>query len=627
MKNKSNKNKKIKYMISATTIIVLLLAATIGTNPVLSKTSDSFNEEISFSIEKAELVQQSNVKNLNGDDILFEIGDGDDRLPSLTMDDEGRTILTWTQDVSPTESSMGIAYAEDPVDLSSWEAIWIITIYSFPHITYCDTAFIESADPYNYQGLLGTFIDRENEIIGYYTIDDITQDPTELFFNYFTTNNIDPSYAVIDDHNWYETLNPQHTIGPYYMYIHDIQYEYMIPSCPTIFQTQIYEETGHSITFFDGQSNLITAPASDPDMACIENRFHLTWQYHDQSTETDKIVWKKIVPISQADIEYTPYQQYIDDGMHPSIAADENKVITVYEDISSRSTSIKSAISEDDGDTWDYAMLGPGSHPDVEIVDGVIYLGYVDEANLYLITSEDNGQTWSEPEQINDIDGTVEAEENCIEIHKSGIAWVDNRGETLDICYQPLPVKEPIAKTLISPDPMSVLMMYTLEPMISKIYLGDLTDGHIITEIDTSTIQINGDITPISCDVISSHPGFSGEVLQLQFEIAPFIQSYMPLWDITQQQYTVSAIFTDETEFQVKGDVTITGHISGDANCDGKANVGDAVYLINYVFNDGPQPQIPCQGDANGDGDINVGDAVYLINYVFYSGPGPVNIC
>ena len=68
-------------------------------------------------------------------------------------------------------------------------------------------------------------------------------------------------------------------------------------------------------------------------------------------------------------------------------------------------------------------------------------------------------------------------------------------------------------------------------------------------------------------------------------------------------------------------------HICGDANGDAGVNVGDAVFLINYVFKGGPAPNPLCAGDANGDDEVNVGDAVYLINYVFKGGPGPVEPC
>lgn len=62
----------------------------------------------------------------------------------------------------------------------------------------------------------------------------------------------------------------------------------------------------------------------------------------------------------------------------------------------------------------------------------------------------------------------------------------------------------------------------------------------------------------------------------------------------------------------------------GDANGDYKINVGDAVYLINYIFKGGPHP-MPYNdcGDANCDNKVNVGDAVYMINYVFKGGQAP----
>jgi immune inhibitor A len=68
-------------------------------------------------------------------------------------------------------------------------------------------------------------------------------------------------------------------------------------------------------------------------------------------------------------------------------------------------------------------------------------------------------------------------------------------------------------------------------------------------------------------------------------------------------------------------------YICGDANGDGNVNVGDAVFVIAYVFSGGPAPDPLCLGDANGDGNVNIGDAVHLINYVFKGGPAPVEPC
>jgi len=61
----------------------------------------------------------------------------------------------------------------------------------------------------------------------------------------------------------------------------------------------------------------------------------------------------------------------------------------------------------------------------------------------------------------------------------------------------------------------------------------------------------------------------------------------------------------------------------GDANSDQAVNVGDAVFLINYIFRSGSAPDPLSLGDANCDSEVNVGDAVYLIAYIFKGGPEP----
>jgi len=65
----------------------------------------------------------------------------------------------------------------------------------------------------------------------------------------------------------------------------------------------------------------------------------------------------------------------------------------------------------------------------------------------------------------------------------------------------------------------------------------------------------------------------------------------------------------------------------GDADGSGQTNVGDAVYLIDYIFRGGPAPHTYCMADANADGTVNVGDVIFIIKYVFSGGPPPVGCC
>jgi hypothetical protein len=69
--------------------------------------------------------------------------------------------------------------------------------------------------------------------------------------------------------------------------------------------------------------------------------------------------------------------------------------------------------------------------------------------------------------------------------------------------------------------------------------------------------------------------------------------------------------------------MVITVYARGDCNGDGIVNVGDVLYLINYLYKNGSIPLPSWTGDVNCDREINLGDAVYLINYLFKNGPPP----
>jgi hypothetical protein len=67
----------------------------------------------------------------------------------------------------------------------------------------------------------------------------------------------------------------------------------------------------------------------------------------------------------------------------------------------------------------------------------------------------------------------------------------------------------------------------------------------------------------------------------------------------------------------------VFSHLPGDANGDDKTDPGDVVFLINYLFRQGPPPDPLELGDVNCDGVVGPGDVVYLLNYLFRNGDPP----
>ncbi len=73
--------------------------------------------------------------------------------------------------------------------------------------------------------------------------------------------------------------------------------------------------------------------------------------------------------------------------------------------------------------------------------------------------------------------------------------------------------------------------------------------------------------------------------------------------------------------------VTYVEFVCGDINGDGQEviDISDLVWLVDYMFNEGPEPPQMLAADMNASGGIiDIADLVYLVDHMFNGGPGPV---
>jgi len=84
------------------------------------------------------------------------------------------------------------------------------------------------------------------------------------------------------------------------------------------------------------------------------------------------------------------------------------------------------------------------------------------------------------------------------------------------------------------------------------------------------------------------------------------------------------------TPSPMSGGLTLKGTVEalipyqcGDADNSGAVDIDDVVFLINYIFAGGPQPEPLEASDADCSGDVDIDDVVYLISYIFGGGNPP----
>ncbi len=64
-------------------------------------------------------------------------------------------------------------------------------------------------------------------------------------------------------------------------------------------------------------------------------------------------------------------------------------------------------------------------------------------------------------------------------------------------------------------------------------------------------------------------------------------------------------------------------YIRGDANGDQVINLADVLYLVAYLYKNGPAPNPFEAGDVDCSGGIDLNDVLYLVNYLYKNGPAP----
>ncbi|MFH1373305.1 MAG: GEVED domain-containing protein [bacterium] len=203
-------------------------------------------------------------------------------------------------------------------------------------------------------------------------------------------------------------------------------------------------------------------------------------------------------------------------------------------------------------------------------------------------------------------------------------------GKTIDIVPVTIDVGPPPVLHVADPDTLSVVMKNAVgDAKIGAVYLskwvigqdGDVSD---IANLAMTCSEISVDLTT---EIVPVAPGgIIGDALKATYVIPDLIveieyqQPDSLIWGALDLTY--------EFTFEVNGEpgahavpVVLGGHIAGDLNADGAVDIADLIHMVNYMFNDGPAPEIMTAADVTGDCiGPDIADLVHLVNFMFNGG-------
>jgi hypothetical protein len=130
-------------------------------------------------------------------------------------------------------------------------------------------------------------------------------------------------------------------------------------------------------------------------------------------------------------------------------------------------------------------------------------------------------------------------------------------------------------------------------------------------------LQVDDDSTFASPEIDSVVTGYTYSADGLE-------QDMVHYWRVSVTDGCGESGWSQTADFRATCGVAMTG----DVDLDGSLAASDIIYLVNYAFKGGADPQPIAQaGDVTCDGSITASDIILMVAHVFKSGPDPCDVC
>jgi hypothetical protein len=378
-------------------------------------------------------------------------------------------------------------------------------------------------------------------------------------------------------------------------------------------------------TILISQNDEITSQG--PDVAVCNQNVYVVWEYFCSISQNCGIYFRKstdagenwlpIQPLALAGPDYYEYYR-------PTMVAKDSSVFVAFAKNVDSDGMVKFKKSSDCGETWSQEIhisdrSVQGHWAKLVLNSMSLYVAYQNGFRIWCNKSTNWGDNWSDDIFISDMDSSL-AQWPSIGADDNGgvyISWFDYK-------YSPYPWTGDIFLRRSTDNGEtwdSIIAVTNNHLCIESDVCADTSSAHVVWHDERHNMG-NGNVEIYHRKSTNVGAIWSDET---RLTNAPYQSGDPRITKDNSKLYMVWIDNRNEPDPQAIYFKKGLWYYPGDGNGDKIINTADVVYLINFLFVSGPEPNIFKAGDANGDRQINSADVVYLINYLFIGGPSPVD--
>ncbi len=184
--------------------------------------------------------------------------------------------------------------------------------------------------------------------------------------------------------------------------------------------------------------------------------------------------------------------------------------------------------------------------------------------------------------------------------------------------FQQIRLKKPNREVILRDInlPLTVNPGSTFDISVTAFNIGRYDEDRVKIRLYNEELRIDQESTPFALDEQDMQKIYFTTTIPNDLKKESYVLEFFVFYDYDEDTRT----YDKSGRFTAPLAVRLTQFMRGDSNIDGKVDISDAIFILNWLFLGGTEPQCKDATDIDDSGRIDITDVIYVLDFLFRAG-------